>query len=371
MTDITDGRIPLHIDEPVELLSFVPYQLHFKPAESVVVITSRSVGHTHELGVISRMDIPDFVDPTASAMFQHALVKNPRFDPESDGYLVVYSEAFRASLDTDHRGQADDDRLHALGLELAHWYDQAPFTPRRTYIVGTRMWRCLTCAHPGHCPPRGHPLESLDDTRTAAHMVLQGRTFAQSRDDLVRVPPGPHLDDLPPTVQREARLARATSRRRDSWRYRMWRMWQETIAAESGTSGAGPHDDGRLALLALSLHHIPLRDNVIYALCTGETMPFPARGADDHFAVMFSGGPPPPPQFDRYLDLLQRMVGACPSPQRAPALGVWAWCNWWVGNGAEANIITDMAREVDQEYSLGHTLEMVLAAGLIPPWARG
>lgn len=372
MTDLADTPIPLDLYDPVELLSFIPYQFGFHLTESIVLLTARGGDGEKRLGFLARMDIDALLEPSLSRRTRTSIRERLDSQVTSEGFVVLYDEPLFAALSP---GMALDQRREGRATrlinEIARWFDDDRFDPQRTYIVSGERWRCLACAVPGHCAGGGHRTSALAHSTIAAWMVLNGRQIAPSREQLVVLPERPPPGSITDPVQRELnhipnRGGRAPS---FAWERMTTRRWTRALEAVSQESqpGRGPLRPPELCLLALSLHTISIRDNVIYAACTGSKIPM--IGTDAHFTRLFRhSGPPPLTQIFRYLDLLREAARHCPPAARAPVLTTWAWCNWWVGNGAEANILVKRAQETDPAYTLGQTLGSVLGRNLLPPW---
>ena len=375
MTDLTDTPIPLDLYDPVELLSFVPYQFGFHLTDSFVILTSRREQGKKRLGFLARVDTSVLLEPNLARRTRTSMRERLDAQATREGFLILYDEHLFDALSSGPRGDTrQEGRVTRLLTEIARWFDDSRFDPERTYIVSRERWRCLACAVPGHCASNGQPASVLAHSTIAAWMVLNGRQVAPSRDHLIVLPDAPPAGSVTEPVRRELnqihrRMGRAPSFAWERMTMRKWTRALEVLARAERAEGDAsvPLRPPELSLLGLSLHTTTIRDNVIYAACTGAAIPM--VGTDAHFTRLFDrSGPPPSAHIYRYLDLLHAAARHCPSGARAPVLTTWAWCNWWVGNGAEANILVDLARETDPDYSLAQTLASVLHRNLLPPW---
>lgn len=369
MTDLANVPVPLDLYDPVELLSFVPYRFSFEPHESVVFLTARRQGGEVTLGVFARFDIDSLIEPRGEADAHRRMAARLHLQQTCEGFMVVYSDDLFAAVDSERLpAPAVEHRAVRLSQMLTRWFDVVHFAPSRTYVVSADAWRCLACPEPHHCPPGGHPRSALAHTTVAAWMVLKGRRVAPRREDLIVLPPDPPPNAIDQRVATEIdHLHRHPFKGRPrAWRKVMTRRWASALDANRRPVELSAPD---LCLLALSLHSVSIRDNVIYAICTGKEIPQPHDGRDSHFSEMFRSGPPAQGQeTQNALEVLEEAAGHCPRALRVPILTTWAWCHWWNGNGAQANILVDLAREQDPFYSLAETLDEVLFHDLSPPW---
>lgn len=374
MTDLTSNPVPIDPYDPVDLLSFIPYEFGYQPHDSLVAVTIRGAPTNPTFGLFGRLGVIPTEDPEASAARRAGFLANLHRQRTVDGYIVVYSEPFFAEI-ARGGGVADSHQgeVQAIFTELAHLYDYPAFTPRQTLVVGTSRWRCFTCPAPGHCPERGHPTADLSHTRISLEMVVQGRTYAPNRESLVTIPtyiPAPRAAlEVADTFDRVRHGPQGLGS--DRWKDRVGRRWQRAI--DMILTGADPSrlPAEELSVLGMSLASIPVRDNVIYSLCTQRPLPDVRTESERHFAQMFTDEERPEPAVSAAgIELLKMAVKHCPPQFRAPALAVWGWCHWWNGHGTEADILVDHALGVDPHYSLARTLETVLAANLLPPWLK-
>ncbi|MFS0705447.1 DUF4192 family protein, partial [Cellulomonas sp. 179-A 9B4 NHS] len=179
----------LRVDEPRELLAYVPHRLGFRPHESAVAVGLR--GPRARVGLVVRVDLDDLASPAHGPQLARTLAGHLDADGATRVLLVAYTE--RPSGE------------HLAGRAAAHLAEacDVPVGPVEALLVSGGAYRCLACP-PGCCPPGGRPLDDLRGTRVGAEMVLSGSVVADRREDVASIPPAPA----------EARRAVARARRR-------------------------------------------------------------------------------------------------------------------------------------------------------------
>lgn len=188
---------------PEDLLSYIPYRLGFRPAESVVAVSL--TGPRRRVGLVARVDVDDLLDdpPARTA------------GPSGDGPAAPARDgAATARWLTGHVVGDGADRavvvLYSDELGSSSGEGAASSRPRRAAEVlrralerrlpGVEVWavtstgfRALDCTDPLCCPPGGRPLSLLTSSRVAAHMVLAGRTVAGTREERYALRPAPEV----------------------------------------------------------------------------------------------------------------------------------------------------------------------------------
>lgn len=378
MTDIERGTPKLDVTDPAELLSYIPYHLGFQPQDSFVFLTVRKDaddGHPLGLGVVTRGDIASFGDSHTGPCLRNHIQGQLEHQGEQDVYVAVYHDAFFSSFGTSPViPESAGPEVAKIAGELRWWLGHSGFSPARTYLVSNTAWRCLMCAFAGHCSRVGHRREDLSVTRIAASMVLKGRQVARSRDELVPPLDGASTETVSARVHEEASwLAdHGPVARSVGWQSVMATRWSGAISRARRPVDPGQQREEtpeELAQLALGLHSLAVRDSVIHAVCMEEDVLDPQQVSDERFARMFDPSEVTVPiRIQGCLDLFAEVARFCPPEGRAPILAVWAWCHWWIGEGAKAAVLLERVRAVDPDYSLGETLASVLHARLRPPW---
>ncbi len=352
-----------------ELLSYVPYQLGYQPSDAIVALGLVGDGDLLDIGIGGSFDIGVLANSSRTTGIREGIFSHLVQQGSTDGYLAVYSHDYFSDLsEPSDRGYSTASIVALIAAEIARWLDNDAFAPERTLIVGAERWRCLRCVVPGHCPPQGRAISEIAGTRYALQQLYEGRAFADSRDRLLQVPISPEDGQW----QRE--IARAFPQHLadyDDHRY-LSLTWGAFLNNPLVTIGLDDADERReLAYLATSLNAVSVRDNVIYALCTGD-VPESFTAVDaDRFGEMFAARSRPSQQVvDSALTKLKALAQSCADPYRVPVLTSWAWCQWWYGNSAEARVLLDHTLMLDPKYSLANTLRAVLFRNAAPPWAR-
>jgi hypothetical protein len=183
---------------PEDLLAYIPYRLGFEPAESVVAVSL--TGPRQRVGLVARVDLDDLRlrqpdDPqgpdgaaTARWLADHVVA-----DGADRAVVVLYTA-------TDPAAPSGAAR-RAVDLLRARLERRLPGT--EVWLVAPTGFRALDCADPTCCPAEGRPLSLLKSSRVAAHMVLEGRTVAGTREERYS------LRAAPETARTQARKAAA------------------------------------------------------------------------------------------------------------------------------------------------------------------
>ncbi|MEU4362115.1 DUF4192 domain-containing protein [Promicromonospora sp. NPDC023987] len=190
---------------PEDLLAYIPYRLGFEPAESVVAVSL--TGPRQRVGLVARVDLddlrlrqPDEPDGPDGAATARWLADHVVADGADRAVVVLYT----ATDPTAPSGAA----RRAVDLLRARLERRLPGT--EAWVVTPTGFRALDCSDPMCCPAEGRPLAALQGTRVAAHMVLEGRTVAGTREERYA------LRAAPEAARTQAR--RAAARWTDTYR---------------------------------------------------------------------------------------------------------------------------------------------------------
>lgn len=366
--------------DPRELLSLVPYQLGFRPRDSVVLLGLR--GPRSRVGLVVRVDLADLASPDDGPQVADLLVGHLRDDGCTGCLVAVYAPG-----DVRHpedlgvaRARRHLAEAAGAGLDLV-----------ATWGVGDEGYYDVDCADPRCCPPGGRPLADLDATEVSAQMVLHGVAVAPSRDAVGRI------DPAPADARRSARKAarRWATRRHDvategelhrwratgldQWRTEHRRLVGELSAAGEDarlTRGAPPVVLGRIQA---ALDDVVVRDAVLLDLVRGsDRLADRLLAGDDDPAVLGAFGAalfdrahgvPPDEVWTRAAGaLLEQVVAHSTRAGHAPALTLLGTIAWWAGDGARAALHLGRALAVDPEYRLAVLVGDAVDRGVAPGW---
>ncbi|MCP2265891.1 DUF4192 domain-containing protein [Promicromonospora thailandica] len=392
---------------PEDLLAYIPYRLGFQPAESVVAVSL--TGPRRRVGLVARVDIddlrlrgtggPDGPDGPDGAATARWLTEHVLADGADRAVVVLYTA-------TDPSAPTGPAR-RAVEVLRARLERRLPGV--EAWLVAPTGFRALDCTDPLCCPPQGRPLSALTSSRVAAHMVLEGRTVAGTREERYALRPASEtartqarraaarwsgtyrrlLDDVrPPSSARTARPGSAVRDREAlaGWGAESLRLWRSAVrlAATAAPGRSVELSPVTLGKIGAALADTPVRDAVLLSLAPGteDTALRTARreadeGTDAATGAVMAGIIDPvrgvPPDTDLTgpaRDVLEAVVAHVPRNRRAPAYLLLALIAWWHGDGGlAAERVTD-ALGVDPGYRLAQLLRSAIVGGVPPGWVR-
>ncbi|MFI2751905.1 DUF4192 domain-containing protein [Cellulomonas sp. P22] len=368
----------LRVDEPRELLAYLPHQLGFHPHESAVAVSLRAP--RGRVGLVARVDLPDLADPQGGPQVARGLVAHLGADRAARTVLVLYTDA-------DPRGPG----LDPVGARAAatHFREGAavPLGDVPVWVVTATGYLALDCEDVRCCPVGGRPLAELESTSVGAHMVLAGSCVARSRTGVGRVRTAPA--DARRAVARVARRWQARqvlaeqggAAAQVAWREQSLAAWRAAVRAVQ--DGAEPTRAAVLGRIEVGLTDRRVRDAVLVSMVpgTGDLAERSVRSDDpaDMRAMGAAVGvivdpqsaqPPPPGPTAAHVQTLERVVAHGRRDAQAPALTLLAMLAWWQGDGVRASILVAQARAHDPAHRLACLLDDALAAALPPGWVR-
>lgn len=410
---------------PEDLLAYIPYRLGFEPAESVVAVSL--TGPRQRVGLVARVDLadlrlrqPDEPNGPDGAATARWLTDHVVADGADRAVVVLYT----ASDPTTPSGAA----RRAVDLLRARLERRLPGT--EAWLVAPTGFRALDCADPMCCPAEGRPLSALKGSRVAAHMVLEGRTVAGTREEryvlraapeqartqarraaarwtdtyrrllnATRFPDGGGLIDRTTPVRRaeeqqgaafgpravEAHALRA-ERELGDWGAESLDLWRSAMRVAVDVRPGQPLTLSPVDLgkIGAALADIPVRDAVLLSLAPGteEAALRTARRQMDGDTDTATGavmarivdpeqGVPPDEAITRAArHVLEAVVTHVPRNRRAPAYLLLALVAWWRGDGGLAAERVSDALGVDPGYRLALLLRGAIAGGVPPGWVR-
>jgi len=361
----------IHLSGPADVLTVLPYQLGFHPHECLVVVSL----HGTRMGLVQRIDLPpaEHVGDAVSAMIAPLRQDNPR------AVLLIGFE----ELEGESRAMLDEMtgacRVH--GVEVAD----------RMVVRGGR-WFDLDCIQ-SCCPPGGLPLPAPSKVPAVAEFV--GR-------EICPLPDRSALADL--LEPKTPLLSHAVSRLADEWlqlrlevtedgetelstwdtelhgfRASELAVWSLVLRDKDDAEPIRALPPQDLAMLAVSLTDVDLRDGLIAWLCPGT---LPQDLIDPTLFVQMSRALPEPPWLggdggdvgdmarvigrQRIERRLCELSAALPDAWAVATLTVLASFTWWRGDGALTRIALDRALRVDPHYRLAQLLERMVDLAIRP-----
>lgn len=349
-----DDCTPPPIRTAADLLAALPYQLGFRPEDSVVLTTlCRAPGaRTKTLGPLARLDVEGLIDPDAGDVVAGAATTR-MVGPDAERVLLVcyVPETFGAArLDPDLPTAVTtvDDALPGGGPRVE---------PSDVWVVATDGWGHL--APCDCCAPSGEPLDVLETSAVAAGMVLTGKVALGAREELAVTPVG-GPDRAAADRAAEDESTRRARLRPGEYRRAATQLWDRTCG---DPAAADPADLGRLAV---ALADTVVRDAAVAAAVTD------ARAADllnpREIGRALDRGGRPREKLRLACRLAETVAAHAPHGAAAPALGLLAYLAWWSGDGARADVVARQALTEDPEHRLAHLVAATVGSGVPPPW---
>ncbi|QGH69276.1 DUF4192 family protein [Pseudactinotalea sp. HY158] len=185
----------LDLDDPAEVVAYVPYRLGFRPENSLVVLSVRRHGPDRVgLGLVARMDLADLADPRLERTLLSEITGHLSAEHCVAAWLLAYCDPAEAG---------EPATLERARRVLAPWRRDPRTSAGRCYLVSGARWYCLECTHDPACPPNGRGRGELDSTAIAAAMVVHGHGVA---------PPAPPSCGCGPTAPRRPPAPRGPAR---------------------------------------------------------------------------------------------------------------------------------------------------------------
>jgi hypothetical protein len=233
--------------------------------------------------------------------------------------------------------------------------------------VDRSSYRSLFCRDEKCCPPGGIPLARVESSRTAAAMVLDGRSVVADEAELVSdIEPEPErqlaasLFTDPPRVDRERRL-------------HLLERCGDLLAAQGGTDPVEVCE-ADLVDLCQGLDDVVFRDAMVLRLTGADDLAARTAArlmacgrAEEAFATGERGAPD-----DDLLERGRRVTSAlarrAPAGRRVEVLALMAWVAWWQGDGVRSRLLADRALSERPGHRLACLVSAALTAAVPPPW---
>lgn len=338
------GSAPVRITGPSGLVAAVPFLIGFEPAESVVLVFTRSPSGTVVLCL--RVDLPS---DGAEAVTQ--LISEVR-------RTVRRAIGLGARLDRVQTAifSADASRLpHAdLVAGLSRVLAAEGLDVAEGLCVHADRWWSFSCSD-GCCPGTGHTSNDAWGVKAAFDLVTAGLGYVANRAALARqLAPDPGLM----MAADEIAAALATCRQhRDSGRAdTRWRReiedgllaWLCCTRSPQAPETAEAPDERTLALWACSLSDSRVREPILHRLLF--------EGGARHRSRRLTGAR------TALIDMVRRV----PVPEVAPVAAVLAAIAWQQGDGAFARMAGERALAADPRNTLARLVLDAASSG-VPP----
>ena len=358
----------IHLSGPADVLVALPYQLGYHPSDCLVALSL----HGTSVGLVQRLDLPprQYIGDAVAAM-----IGPLRQDRPKSVLLIGFEERedeSAAMLDA----MASACRAH--GVRVAN----------RMVVRGGR-WFDPDC-HLSCCPPEGLPLPDPSEVPAVAEFVGRGICPMPNRAALadqleiswpllsravsalagewlaLRLEATDPRENEPDARETELHACRVTE----------LGVWSRVLSdgEDAEPIHAMPPQD--LAMLAVSLTDVDLRDALIAWLCPGT---LPQDLIDPSLFVQMSRTLLKPVWLDQMVGEVERVVrlqwierrlcelcAALPDEWAVSALTVFANFTWWRGDGALTRIALDRALRIDPQYRLALLLEQMVDNAIRP-----
>jgi Domain of unknown function (DUF4192) len=358
----------IHLSGPADVLAVLPYQLGFHPSDCLVAVSL----HGTRMGLVQRIDLPppEHIGDAVAAMITPLLQDNPR------AVLLIGFE--------DREGES-----HAMLDEMAGACRADGIEIADRMIVRHGRWFAPDC-HQSCCPPEGLQLPSVSDVPAVAEFVGRGICPLPDRSALAE-----RVEISSPLLSREvsALAGEWLELRRESTdsgetevqgsgmalrecRASELAVWSRVLCDEDDAELIQAFPPQDLAMLAVSLTDVDLRDGLIAWLCPGT---LPLELVDPTLFDQLSRALLEPMWLNRDVRdteqvmalqrIEHRLCGLCavmPDEWAAPSLTVLASFAWWRGDGALTRIALDRALKIDPHYRLAQLLERMVDLAIRP-----
>jgi len=361
----------IHLSGPADMLVVLPYQLGYHPRDCLVALSL----HGTRLGLVQRIDLPppEHVRDAVAAMITPLLQDRP-----ASVLLVGYE---------DHDGESRamlDEMARVCRTDGVHVSDR---------MVVRNGRRFGPDCHKSCCPPQGVMLPDPSQVPAVAEFV--GRGICPLPD---RAAVAEQLEISRPL------LSRAVSALADEWldlrmeatdagrteldecRASELDVWSRVLCDEDDAEPIQALPPQDLAMLAVSLTDVDLRDALIAWLCPGT---LPHELIDPTLLLQMGQALLEPLWLDREhgdvergdveggdveqvigLQRIERrlceLCAALPDEWAVSSLTVLASFTWWRGDGALTRMALDRALRVDPGYRLARLLEQMVDLAIRP-----
>ena len=369
----------IHLSGPADVLTVLPYQLGFHPHDCLVTVSL----HGTRMGLVQRIDLPppEHVREAVAAMIGPLRQDRPR-----SVLLIGFEER-----EAESRAMLNEMAGECLANDVE--------VTDRIVVRGGR-WFDLDCTR-SCCPPEGLALPDPSEVPAVAEFV--GREICPLPDrlalaDLLEPSPlmsqgvAPLADEW---LKRRSVAAESEGAEQDPCnvehdarntalheiRARELAVWARVLHGEDEAEPISALPWRDLAILAVSLTDVDLRDGLIAWLCPGA---LPQDVMDPNLVDQMSrallepswlggsGGGTRRAEVEQVIGQqrierrLCELCAALPDVWAVSALTLLAAFTWWRGDGALTRIALDRALRVDPHYRLAQLLERMVDLAIRP-----
>ncbi|MBD2758572.1 DUF4192 domain-containing protein [Yimella sp. cx-573] len=311
-----------------QLLTYIPYQLRFRPVDSVVLCGFDRRGLLLVVARFDPLDIQDAAD--AKALFASGKLAELDF-----ATLVVFGEVEPLCTTV----EVLRDALESSGALVAH-----------LCAVQDDHWWALECSC-GECPRRPVLLPAAEEVAPAVRAIVSGADASIDRAD---------IEALARPDRAEAALAEQVRRL----------LATGYTAADLDALGAvlttdAPWSAETLAAAVETLDDIQVRDAVLHCMCPRE-FAFGAPGCDDPLLGLAPADDFSDTSSAQWAQHLAGVARCVPTARSAQVWAMVAALEWAGGGGALATVALDAALTADPEHRLAGLVRRCLHHGAMP-----
>jgi len=370
----------IRLTGPADVLAVLPYQLGFHPRDCLVAVSL----HGTRMGLVQRIDLPP---PEHVREAVAAMIGPLRQDKPTVVLLIGFEER-----EGDSRPMLEE--LSDVCADNGIWVQD------RMAVRGGR-WFQLDC-HDGCCPPEGRLLPTPSEVPAVAEFVGRGicplpdrsaladrvevsrpeltRTVSALAHEWLGLRVGAIRDDFIDDDESDDEESYYDLRDAESelheCRASELAVWARVLCERDDAESIESLPPQDLAMLAVSLTDVDLRDALIAWLCPG-TLPTGLIDAPLLDQLSRALGEPgwlgrdrgdvePVNALQRIENRLCELCAALPDEWAASALTMLASLAWWRGDGALTRIALDRALRANPGYRLARLLERMVDLAIRP-----
>jgi Domain of unknown function (DUF4192) len=372
----------VRLSGPADVLTVLPYQLGFHPHDCLVVVSL----HGSRMGLVQRIDLPP---PEHVREAVAAMIVPLRQDCPGSVLLIGFEECEGGS-----RAMLDEmkDACRAEGFKVAD-----------RMVVRDGRWFDLDCDL-SCCPPEGLLLPEASEVPAVAEFVgreicplpdraaladllepsrsLPDRAVSRLADEWLKV--RLEATDVKDTErqmrapEQDPRHSEPDPRHTDLHGFRASELarWALVLCDQDDAEPIQDLPSQDLAMLAVSLTDVDLRDALIAWLCPGS---LPQELVDPVLLAQLTRVLPDPLRLGGDAGEMAEVIGrqrierrlcelcaALPDAWAVSTLTLLASFTWWRGDGALTRVALDRALRIDPRYRLAQLLERMVDLAIRP-----